>query len=85
MKMLTQRATVYLTERGEIVLTYDPIDNEESGEEEQHNCDAQGCGFEHVLLRVPLAAVRLDPSALAMASRVEDDTWAGRAVLTPED
>lgn len=44
--------TAYSTER-EIVIVGVPPSDERLPEEEQHNCDAMGCGMEHVLYRFP--------------------------------
>lgn len=35
----------------EIVVVGRPADDEHLPEEEQHNCDAMGCGLNHVLYR----------------------------------
>ncbi len=42
--------TVYKTET-HIIITGIPEEEDETAEESRHNCDAMGCGQEHVLYR----------------------------------
>lgn len=41
------------TTEGEIVITGSPTQDDQLPEEKRHNCDAMGCGQEHVLYRFP--------------------------------
>ncbi len=42
----------------ELVITGTPPDEDEVADEDYgHNCDAMGCGWEHVLMRIPRASV----------------------------
>ena len=50
MKDAKEVGIAYETER-EIVIVGDPPVDEHLPEEEQHNCDAMGCGLNHVLYR----------------------------------
>ena len=45
--------TAYETEDGEIVICGTPPNEESKDENDWHNCDAMGCGQEHVLYRFP--------------------------------
>ncbi len=49
--------TVYKTET-HIIITGIPEEEDETAEESRHNCDAMGCGQEHVLYRFKIVENR---------------------------